>query len=337
MLQWVKTGLLPVAAGCLLMSGQALATIAVESADPATLKVWNRNIVELRAKIGESTPEERAADIKERIEQMPYPALTEEVSVVPATVANLKGMQIWVGKRNILALLPEDLDPELGQSLEQVANQAAANLTAMLSARAEQLHVPVLMRGIGFSAAATVLFAFILWGIVKLRTFALRRLINPRKGKELAVFDVNIRPVFVTVERAVVRMTSLAIGLVAAYIWLTFVLVQFPYSEPWGRHLGDYLTGLLANFGVGILGAVPGLFTVLVLFLFTRLITRGIAGLFYAVESGNVSFAGLEPQAAKATRRLITLVIWIFAIIVAYPYFRVRILPHSRASVCCWA
>ena len=300
--------------------GHALATIPVEPADPFMVEVWNRPIVELRAKIGDSSPEERAADIKERIEQIPYSALADEVKAIPATLADLKGMQVWVGKRNILGLLPEDLDPELGQSVEQVANQAAYNLREMLAARAEQLRIPVLVRGIGFSAAATATFVFILWIIVKLRTLALQRLVNLRKGKEVAIFDVNIRPVFIAVERAMVRMTALVLSAVAAYLWVTFVLVQFPYSEPWGRHLGDYLTGLLADFSEGILDAIPGLFTVLVIFLFTRLVTRGIAGLFYGVESGNVSFAGLEPQAAKATRRLITLVIWIFAITVAYPH-----------------
>ena len=319
-LQWVNTRMLPAALGSLLIMGQALAAITVESVDPVAVKVWNRTIVELRAKIGEASPEERAADIGERIEQIPYSALTDEVRAVPATLAHLRGMQIWVGKRNILGLLPEDLDPELGQSLEQVANQAAYNLREMLAARAEQLRIPVLVRGIGFSAAATALFAFVLWGVVKLRAFALRRLVNMRKGKEMAIFDVNIRPIFVAVERAMVRMTALALGAVAAYVWVTFVLVQFPYSEPWGKHLGGYLIGLLVDLGEGMLGAVPGLFTVLVIFLFTRLVTRGIAGLFYGVESGQISFAGLEPQAAKATRRLITLVIWIFAVTVAYPH-----------------
>ena len=312
--------LLLVCAGCVLFGGTALASISVEIAEPAMVNVWNRPIVEVRAQIGHLGPEERARDITERIEQIPFSALGDEVKAVPSTLGNLSGFQIWVGKHSILGLLPEDLDPELGQSLEQVANQAAYNLREMLAAREEQLRIPVLVRGIGLATAATVVFGFLLWGLVKLRLLALRRLNKVRKGKALAVFDIDLRPILVAVERAAVRMTSLGLGLVAAYLWVTFVLVQFPYSEPWGMRLGAFLAELLGDLAEGALDAIPGLFTVLVIFVFTRLVTRGVAGLFYGVESGRLSFAGLEPQAAKATRRLITLVIWIFAITVAYPY-----------------
>ena len=313
-------GLLLMLCGWSLAVEQALADIVVEVDDPVLVEVWNRPIVELRARIGEVDPAERAEQIRARIERIPYAKLTEEVVVVRATLANLSGMRIWVGNRQILGLLPEDVDAELTISLEEYAEQAASNLREMLIARAEQGRMSVLLRGMGLSLAATFCFGGFVWAVVKLRSLALRRLVEARKGKELLLFEVNVRPLFVTVERVLIRTTAVGSGLVAAYLWLTFSLVQFPYSEPWGQQLGRYLTDLLLTLGNKALGAIPGLFTVLVIFLVTRLITRAVGGLFYAVESGHVAFSVMEPQAARATRRLISLVIWIFAITVAYPY-----------------
>jgi small-conductance mechanosensitive channel len=43
-------------------------------------------------------------------------------------------------------------------------------------------------------------------------------------------------------------------------------------------------------------------------------------GLFAGVEQGNLSLPGLEQETAEATRRISTVLVWLFAVIVAYPY-----------------
>jgi small-conductance mechanosensitive channel len=77
---------------------------------------------------------------------------------------------------------------------------------------------------------------------------------------------------------------------------------------------------VLADLGSRALGAMPGLFTVMVIFLAARLITRAIGGFFSAVDAGTVSLRGLDIDTARATRRIVTTLVWLFALTVAYPY-----------------
>jgi small-conductance mechanosensitive channel len=65
---------------------------------------------------------------------------------------------------------------------------------------------------------------------------------------------------------------------------------------------------------------MPGLFTVLVILLVTRLITRAIGNLLRSIEEGAISVGWLEPETVKPTHRVIIGLIWIFALTLAYPY-----------------
>jgi small-conductance mechanosensitive channel len=65
---------------------------------------------------------------------------------------------------------------------------------------------------------------------------------------------------------------------------------------------------------------IPGLFTVLLILLLARLTTKLIALWFESVEQGRVKIAWLYPETAVPTRRLVTTLVWMFAIVVAYPY-----------------
>jgi len=112
-----------------------------------------------------------------------------------------------------------------------------------------------------------------------------------------------------------------------AYLWLTFVLKRFPFTYPLGLGLGKFLIELLTGLALGALGAIPGLFTVFLIFLFTRFLTRIVGAFFLSVENDALEVHWLQPETAKATRRLVIVVMWIFALTVAYPY-----IPGSNSS-----
>ncbi|MCU0531174.1 MAG: mechanosensitive ion channel family protein, partial [Syntrophales bacterium] len=57
-----------------------------------------------------------------------------------------------------------------------------------------------------------------------------------------------------------------------------------------------------------------------VIFLITRFIAR-LARLFFdAVESGRVRVPGLYAETAQPTRRIATVILWLFALVMMYPY-----------------
>lgn len=71
--------------------------------------------------------------------------------------------------------------------------------------------------------------------------------------------------------------------------------------------------------GVSTLQAVPGLFTAVLIFLAFRFLARSLSAFFRAVEAGRVSSAWFHPDTAPATRRLVVVLLWLFAAVLAYP------------------
>jgi small-conductance mechanosensitive channel len=138
--------------------------------------------------------------------------------------------------------------------------------------------------------------------------------------RTVSMLRMDLRPILSAIQRGLVRATAWAAGLVAAYLWLTFAFHQFPYTRPWSERLGGYLVSLLTELGTGVVGAVPGLFAIVVIFLATRLVVRFVDAFFTAVEMGAVTFQGFAPDTARATRRIITVAIWLFALTIAYAY-----------------
>jgi small-conductance mechanosensitive channel len=292
----------------------------VRVAKPVTVEVWNRPIVVLRAAVGEYTPEERAATIRQRIEELPYDLLLDEVRAEPGNIGNLQGLLFMVGNRILFALLPQDVTPEFGKSLEQVGQETVGRLREVLRARYQQQRFPALLRAIEFSLGATLLFVVTGWGLFHLRSRFLRHVEVVTEKSPLSVAGYDIRPHLRSLLYWLIKAALLGAGLVAAYLWLTFVLVQFPYSEPWGHSLGAYLRSLLSDLSVNALKAVPGFFTVIIIFLLTRFVSRGVSSFFLSIEAGRMSVPWLEAETAKATRRLAVILIWIFAVTVAYPH-----------------
>jgi small-conductance mechanosensitive channel len=136
----------------------------------------------------------------------------------------------------------------------------------------------------------------------------------------LAIGGIDLRPLVMTVQRGAIKLTAWAAGITLAYLWLTFVLMRFPYSQPWGEQLGAVLIDLLKKLGTGVVKSIPGIFSVLVIFLLTRIAVRLISGFFREVEVGDLPVPWLQAETARATRRVVVVLIWVFALIVAFPY-----------------
>jgi len=104
------------------------------------------------------------------------------------------------------------------------------------------------------------------------------------------------------------------------YGWITVSLRRFPYTEPWGRQAGSYVLNSLRELGITILGGAPGLLVVILILVVARWIVRMASVLFDQVATGRISVTWMDADVAHATRRIFAAIVWIFAIIVAYPY-----------------
>jgi small-conductance mechanosensitive channel len=125
--------------------------------------------------------------------------------------------------------------------------------------------------------------------------------------------------------RALVRggvhgLVLLILG-VLSYEWLAYVLTQFPYTRPWGETLGHFLLDVVHRIGGGVLHALPNLFIAFVIFLLAKAATALLRPVFEHIEHGEGQTGWLNRDSAAPTRRLVSVGIWLFALVMAYPYF----------------
>jgi len=299
-----------------------LATIKIVK-EPVPVTAWNRTIAVFRADYESYTAKDRAKRASNRIKALPGRS-DLDIRVIKASVKdlNLKGYIIATETETLFALLPGDVDPESGATLEAVAKDAADRLKAVLAEHGAQTKWPTLLRGFGFSAAATLVYLLVVWGIfrIKNRTMArLDRVISEWKHP-ISIAGIDLVPILLGIERFIARISLLAAFLVMTYIWVTFCFARFFFTEPWARQLGGYLVNLLITIALGVVRAVPGLFMVVVIFWLTRIVAAGVSQFFTRVERERITVSWLQPDSARASRRIVLAILWIFSLTIVYPY-----------------
>ncbi len=93
-----------------------------------------------------------------------------------------------------------------------------------------------------------------------------------------------------------------------------------PYTRPWAAKLGVYTGDLLLLFGRAVIAALPGIGVVIVVVLVTRFVARTVDGLLERAKLEKASSVWFRPDTIDATRRIARVLIWLFAIVVAYPF-----------------
>ncbi|MDF1554468.1 MAG: hypothetical protein P1P84_15460 [Deferrisomatales bacterium] len=147
----------------------------LDAPEPAPLVVWGRTVAVLRASYEGSSPADRAQRATARITALP-PRGDLQIVSAKTTIGSASGFIVGTGTTHLFGLMQEDLDPASGKTLEETARLSAQELKAVLDARAEQLHWPVFLRGLGFTAGATLVYAAVLWLVFLVRRMGMRRL-----------------------------------------------------------------------------------------------------------------------------------------------------------------
>jgi small-conductance mechanosensitive channel len=168
---------------------------------------------------------------------------------------------------------------------------------------------------------ATLILIVLIWVLRTVRIRTLRRLETiaalPERFPGIAG---DLRPQLIQAAQSVIRMITTGVMLFLGYLWLVYSLEQFPYSAAWGNQLGDFLVSLFLDFGRGALAAIPGLIAVVIVILLARWCVRVVNVVFKEMDRGKLSLPGLERETARTTQTLLIAAIWLFALVVAYPF-----------------
>jgi small-conductance mechanosensitive channel len=286
---------------------------------PADLVVANRVVATLRSNWLGFPPADRVRDAERKIDTMLERGVIKPVTAEPFA----EGYRILIAKKGVFNLLASDRDPFSEETLDQAKDRVVRDLAAAMQASWESKRPAVILRGVGMVLLVTILIGLLLW----LCFWLLRKLVERMASlapSKLSQMNEDLAGFFASPLRAVANWI-LRLGLVGVivflgYVWLTFSLRQFPLTRPWGNALRGFFFDMAGRLAGGMLAALPGLCFVVVIFFITRAAIRLLRLFFLAVEEGRLAIPGVHPDTAPVTRRIVTSVLWIFALVMAYPY-----------------
>ena len=316
------------AASVLSLSNDALTELVANATPdaPSTLTLANRPIVVFRAAIVGRSSADRAGAARQLLTR-----LAGEGRVLEVASRELAGaVLLTVDGRDVFAIVPADIDPLRGETLQETARQTVDRLQLAFDETREASAPFALLAGLAQALLATAAFVCGLWLLARVRRSAAKKA-SHHASKTLTAHKVadelarHTRLLYYVQQAVTIGAAVLALVLV--YVWLTFVLRRFPYTRPWGESLRTFLLDQLAWVGAGIVAAVPSLFTVLLIASLTRGAVKVVQRLFSSVEQGRIAIPWIYPETAVPTRKLVTGLLWLFALAIRYPY-----LPGSQTE-----
>lgn len=293
--------------------------------EPAPLVLRNRSILTLRARFAGETPQERARQAASRFGKVISGKELPEASVKRFRSGSL----LIVGKVPIVGITDLDLDPLGSESLDEVVAESLGRFEKVLGEIREERSLRALVRAVALTALATLVFLLLSWLAFRVRRAVLHRLEAGEKIVEKGVGKETVREArtLASLTRLGVTVATWAAVLFLFFAWSGFILRQFPFTRPWGEGIRGFVLTTVKTLLLGILSTLPDIFTVILIVFIARIMSRLVKAFFEGVESERIRPPMIFPETAMPTRRLLTAVIWLFALVAMYPY-----LPGSESE-----
>lgn len=284
-----------------------------------TLFLLNQPVVMLQAKFGLTTPEERVRRIVNTVRALSQDDLRHPLVLTPITRYQRQAVLFSVNNKPLMLLADSDLDEGDDLTLPQAATKVAQRLQTLQQAMIEQYSPKYLLLSLGKSLAGLItVIALCVAAGYSIRP--VKHFFAERQQKNKSLIPRSLRGFIGAFELRIYLLLIALVCLIAFYVWVSWVLRLFPYTRIWGMELGGYSVGMVQKAGVILLSALPGLFIVCVIFILTGLIQRLLKLVLQRVETGTLQLPGLHPDTVGVTRKLISVMIWLFALSIAYPF-----------------
>jgi small-conductance mechanosensitive channel len=289
-------------------------------AGEATLTYFNRPIMTFRSMLMDVSAADRASRAQARIQAQLAAPGQHQVSEKRDSI----GMLVQIDGATTFIVTAADVDKLAQEPLQVAASRAADALRQAVRESDESRNLDAIVRAAGQSAAASAALAVLVWLLTRLRNGGRRRLLaaTQRHVDRLQVGGVQVlrrERMAALVDGALTAIFWLVVVLMAIE-WLGYVLTRFPFTRPWGELLNGYLFDLAARMARAAVGAIPDLFTAAVIFLIARFMTRLVHSFFERVQTAQVQMQWLDADVAVPTRRITKILVWLFALAMAYPY-----------------
>ena len=284
-----------------------------------TVYIFHQPVVMLQASFGQKTPEERVLRTRSALRAFTEDDIRQPLRIVPVIRYGQPGRLFLMNGKPVLLLSQADLDEGDDLTLDQAAQRVLARMEAQRTSLQEQFNNRYLFISAGKALAGALLLALFYYGAFRAWR-RVRRFFQLRILEKRSAIPQHWRRFLGNIEVRLYAALAILVGVLACYIWLSWAFSLFPWTRVWSESLGDWSLGVIRDISLSIVASLPGLMIVVLIFLITWLIIRLVKVVLDQVAAGRIQVPGIHPETVSATRRLISVVIWLFALSAAYPF-----------------
>ena len=287
---------------------------------PSPVLIGGEPVLWITAGSGPYTTQFRAERISGRIMEA-----VRDRSIRDPTVSMVEiegSSELRMGPRLLMVVTAADA-ASIGAARATLAQQYAAAVEAAIRAERLRYAPATLIKSGAYGLIATLLFAGIVWVILRV-TGALRRRIeravDARSALEVLQQEVLRDDRVARVTRSLVFLVRAALILIAFDLYLTYVLGLFPWTRAVSQKLLEYAFAPVRALGAGLLAYLPKLlFLIVITVVFYGLIK--LVGIFFrAIEHGRLVFPNFPAEWADPTNKIARILLVAFGVVVAFPY-----------------
>ena len=288
--------------------------------EPAMLTVFNRPILLLRHSLFGVPPSERADAARVRINRILEGGGPAKIAVHSIGL----GQTVTIDGSLAYTVLHGDVAAIGGETLDTVTHASTIALQRVIEETREFRDGRFMLLATVHALIATVLCALTLYALLRIGRVVMRKALRTAQAasKRLRVGGGALvdRRHAVQAVYYLLRAAGWALVLLVTYEWLSFVLGRFPYTRAWSEQLHGFLFDTFTGMLSAVAHATPGLLIAVIVFVIARALDRAQKAFFDRVRSGRLRVNWVDKDTAPPTRRLLTLAIWVFAVVMAYPY-----------------
>ena len=280
-------------------------------------------------KVGSFSVQERANAITRRIESLSDHRLGTADSLY--TLESETGIDIMHGSTVIMSIT--DIDALwLEQDKAALAQTYVGKIKQTVQVYREKNSLRAILIEIGLTIllfTGLLLMIFFINRLFRwLRLALLRRRAKYLKGikiKDYQLFDTQKQLNFALL---VLKNTRIAAILISLYLALPLLFSIFPQTQAWSGILLQWILGPVNGILRSIIDYLPNLFTILVIYIFTKYAIKGLHFFAMEVERGALTINGFYRDWAIPTFKIVKFLLYVFMFIVIFPY-----LPGSDSPV----
>lgn len=270
---------------------------------------------------GVATAEERAGIIQGRIDAI---ATNPAVSLDQIRVDTQNNRTVVKAGDQLLFTVTEADAQVYDQSVDQLANQAVESLQTEIATYRAERSVKRRTLGIVLTVASTLILILFLRSLFLFSSKLLLRVAQARHHRSLGLRIHNFQILGASATgyllAVLIRLGRLILVLAAFYLYIPFVLRQFPATRPLGDRVLNDLAGRLNDFAQAFVAYLPNLITIVVIGVVAYYLFGFVKQVIAELGRTDV-YPWFYPEWIQPTNRLAGFLVFAIACVVAGPYF----------------